>query len=160
MYIQCGATNLINPIFDYHLVMNSTFSELYEKNKLVKEFGDFFNGSKFSIGNNFKYRVQPYFNASLKINFDSIKLPDPYPSRDIWLISPKFEFTFSKKTFWTTFIQYTNQSENLGINSRLQWRFAPLSDLYLVYNDNYFTTGSIEPHYRSINLKFTYWLNL
>ena len=52
------------------------------------------------------------------------------------------------------------KSENLGINSRLQWRFAPLSDLYLVYNDNYFTTGSIEPQYRSINLKFTYWLNL
>ncbi len=144
---------------DYEISFNSPDRNLFSIRSNI-QFGDFFNGSKFSIGNNFKYRVQPYFNASLKINFDSIKLPDPYPSKDIWLISPKFEFTFSKKTFWTTFIQYTNQSENLGINSRLQWRFAPLSDLYLVYNDNYFTTGSIEPQYRSINLKFTYWLNL
>lgn len=29
--------------------------------------------------------------------------------------------------------------DNLGINSRLQWRDAQLSDLYIVYNDNYYT---------------------
>jgi len=46
-----------------------------------------------------------------------------------------------------------------GKNSRLQWRFAPLSDLYLVYNDNYFT-GDFGPRFRSINLKLTYWLNI
>lgn len=28
-----------------------------------------------------------------------------------------------------------NQRSNLGINSRLQWRYAPHSDLYLVCND-------------------------
>ena len=27
-------------------------------------------------------------------------------------------------------------------------------------NDNYFTTGSIEPQFRSINLKLTYWINI
>ena len=75
-------------------------------------------------------------------------------------ITPKFEFTFTKKTFWTTYIQFSSQSENLGINSRLQWRFAPLSDLYLVYNDNYFTKNSITPQLRSINLKLTYWINI
>ena len=99
-------------------------------------------------------------DISIKLNFDSIKLPSPYSSKDIWLISPKFEFTFSKKIFWTTYIQYSSQLEDLGINSRLQYRFAPLSDLYLVYNDNYFTTNSIQPRFRSINLKLTYWFNI
>ena len=99
-------------------------------------------------------------NTSLKFNFDSIKLPSPYSSKNIWLISPKFEFTFSKKTFWTTYIQYSSQSEDLGINSRLQFRFAPLSDLYLVYNDNYYASNSILPRFRSINLKLTYWFNI
>ena len=122
-------------------------------------YGSFFNGTKFSIQNNLSFRKQPIFNVSLRLNYDSIKLPDPYPSRDIWLITPKFEFTFTKKTFWTTYIQFSSQSENLGINSRLQWRFAPLSDLYLVYNDNYFTKNSIRPQLRSINLKLTYWIN-
>jgi len=76
------------------------------------------------------------------------------------LVSPKFQFTFNKEISWTTYIQYTNQSDNLGMNSRVQWRFAPLSDLYIVYNDNYITTGSLEPQFRSINLKLTYWINI
>ena len=97
---------------------------------------------------------------SLRLNYDYIKLPEPYPTRNIWLISPKFELTFTKKIYWTTYVQYSNQSENLGINSRLQWRFAPLSDLYLVYNDNYFTDDKITPQLRSINLKLTYWINI
>ncbi|MGA0212184.1 MAG: hypothetical protein ACO3JH_04225, partial [Flavobacteriaceae bacterium] len=65
----------------------------------------------------------------------------------------------NKQLFWSTLVQYSNQTENLGINSRIQWRFAPLSDLFLVYNDNYFSEALI-PTFRSINLKFTYWLNL
>ena len=56
-------------------------------------------------------------------------------------------------------MQYSNQRENFGINARLQWRFAPLSDLFLVYNDNYNST-EFTPRFRSINLKMTYWLNL
>ena len=144
---------------DYEIAYSTPDKNLFSVRSKVN-FGDFFNGTKFSINNELNFRVQPYFNTSLKINYDSIELPEPYPSRDIWLISPKFQFTFNKKTFWTTYVQYTNQSENLGINSRLQWRFAPLSDLYLVYNDNYFTTGSIEPQFRSINLKITYWINI
>ena len=144
---------------DYEMAYSSPDKDLFNFRTEI-QIGDFFNGKKFSLNNEFKFRVQPYFNTSLKINYDSIELPEPYNSKDIWLISPKFQFTFNKKTFWTTYVQYTNQSENLGINSRLQWRFAPLSDLYLVYNDNYFTTGSIKPQYRSINLKLTYWINI
>ena len=144
---------------DYEMAYSSPDKDLFNFRTEI-QIGDFFNGKKFSLNNEFKFRVQPYFNTSLKINYDSIELPEPYNSKDIWLISPKFQFTFNKKTFWTTYVQYTNQSENLGINSRLQWRFAPLSDLYLVYNDNYFTTGSIEPQFRSINLKLTYWINI
>ena len=97
---------------------------------------------------------------SLRLNYDSIKLPEPYQTKNIWLLSPKFELTFTKQFYWTTYVQYSNQSENLGINSRLQWRFAPLSDLYLVYNDNYYTSDKITPQLRSLNLKLTYWINL
>jgi len=92
-------------------------------------------------------------------DFNSIELSNPYPSADLFLISPKFELTLNKKLFWSTLIQYSNQTNNFGINSRVQWRFAPLSDLYLVYNDNYFTED-FGPVFRSINLKLTYWLNL
>ena len=124
------------------------------------KYGSFYNGTKFSIENELNWRKQPIFNASMIVNFNAIRLPDPYPSKNIWLISPKLDFTFTKTLFWTTFVQYNSQGENLGVNSRLQWRFAPLSDLFLVYNDNYISTDNFSPRYRSFNLKFTYWLNI
>jgi len=121
--------------------------------------GRFFNGKRFSLESRLSMRFQPKVFLSLILNYDKINLPDPYPSADIWLVSPKIDLTFSKSVFWSTLIQYSNQRDNLGFNSRLQWRFAPLSDLYLVYNDNYFV-NSFAPRSRSINLKFTYWLNI
>ena len=121
--------------------------------------GRFFNGDRVSLETKMTLRIQPKAFVSILLNYDQITLPDPYPSADIWLISPKIDLTFSKSIFWSTLIQYSNQRDNLGFNSRLQWRFAPLSDLFIVYNDNYFV-NSFEPKYRSINLKFTYWLNI
>ena len=123
-------------------------------------YGSFYNGRKLSIENELKWRKQPIFNASMIVNYNSIKLPNPYPSKNIWLISPKLDFTFTKTLFWTTFVQYNSQGENLGVNSRFQWRFAPLSDLFLVYNDNYISSDNFSPRYRSFNLKLTYWLNI
>ena len=121
--------------------------------------GRFFNGSSQNFGGELFLRLQPKAQLSLAFIYDRIRLPDPYPEADLWLVSPKVDITFSKSIFWSTLVQYSNQRDNLGINSRLQWRFAPLSDLYLVYNDNYFTER-FAPRYRSINLKLTYWLNI
>ena len=122
-------------------------------------FGQFYNGHSFSAGGNLSYRMQPWVSVSLAVNYDGLRLPNPHPDADLWLMSPKLDITFSKSLFWSTLIQYSNQRDNLGTNSRLQWRFAPLSDLYLVYNDNYFT-DNFGPRFRSVNLKFTYWLNI
>lgn len=123
------------------------------------KFGSFFNGDIFSLEGTLFLRLQPKAQISLAVNYNKISLPDPHPSADLWLISPKVEITFSKSLFWSTLVQYSNQRDNLGINSRLQWRFAPLSDLFIVYNDNYFV-NQFSPRYRSINLKITYWLNI
>ncbi|MBL6607844.1 MAG: hydrolase, partial [Flavobacteriaceae bacterium] len=86
-------------------------------------------------------------------------LANPYPSAKLFLIAPKLEWTFTKNLFWSNFIQYSNFSDNFGINSRLQWRFAPMSDLFLVYNDGYDSVNFYK-RYRSINLKLNYWFNI
>lgn len=127
--------------------------------QLQNTIGEFYNGNVFSLQGTLNLRFQPKANLSLLMNYDKISLPQPFSSADIWLISPKFEITFSKSLFWNTLVQYSNQRDNLGVNSRLQWRFAPLSDLYLVYTDNYYV-DRFSPRYRSVNLKFTYWLNI
>ena len=146
---------------------NFTSLELnYESNRaqlftyeLESTLGQFYNGSIRSFGAEFGFRIQPWVNFGLSFQYDSLRFPKPYSSADILLMTSKTEVTLSKKLFWNTLIQFSNQRDNLGINSRLQWRFAPLSDLYLVYNDNYFTKDQLRPKFRSINLKLTYWIN-
>ena len=127
---------------------------------LSPSFGAFYNGKKYSIRGRFNWRIQPYFQTNIEVNYNYIELPSPYATASIWLIGPKFSITFNKRLFWNTLIQYNNQEQNLGINSRLQWRFAPLSDLFIAYNDNYNTNTPLSPRFRSINLKLSYWLNL
>ena len=128
--------------------------------KVKPSIGQFFNGFKYTFDGEITYRMQPKFLFSLRARYDKIELPQPYSTNNIWLVSPRIDITFTKSLYWSTLVQYSSLQDNLGINSRLQWRFAPLSDLFLVYNDNYFTESEFAPRFRSINLKITYWLYL
>jgi hypothetical protein len=130
--------------------------------------GGYFNGSRINFVGIFTYRYQPWGFTSLNFSYNRIRLPAPYSDSDLILIGPRFDITFSRKVFWTTFIQYNSQINNLNINSRFQWRFKPVSDLFIVYTDNYFAesfeNGNVfyigQPKNRAIVLKLTYWLNL
>lgn len=151
------------PIGGYHYTsFQASFRSDQRKTisyRIEPSIGAFYNGHKYSFEGTLNWRVQPYLSGSLQLNFDQINLPNPYPSASIWLVGPRIDVTFNKSLFWATFVQYSNQQDNFGINTRLQWRFAPLSDLFIVYNDNYFSTD-FGPKFRSLNLKLTYWLNI
>ena len=157
-----GATPL--PIGDYSFTSFEANFSSDQRNVfsygITPSYGKFFNGDKLSMRANFNYRIQPYFTTSIQINYDKISLPKPYSSANLWLIGPRLDFTFNKSLFWATFLQYSSQRDNFSVNTRLQWRFAPLSDLFVVYNDNYFTDNVFAPRVRSINVKLNYWLNI
>lgn len=129
-------------------------------------YGSYFNGMRSNLTASLNYRFQPYGVVSLDANFNRITLPSPYTSADIYLISPRLDLTLTRTVFFTTFVQYNSQYENMNINTRLQWRFKPVSDLFIVYTDNYFyafdqqPTENFTPKNRAIVVKLTYWLNL
>ena len=124
--------------------------------------GQFYNGFRAGIRGSFTYRYQPYGFVSLDYTYNHIALDAPFEKANLWLIGPRIDLTFTKKLFLTTFIQYNNQSDNLNINARFQWRFKPVSDFFLVYTDNYITDpfSQFGVRNRSIVAKLTYWLNL
>jgi len=148
-----------NQIYHSRSVMLQYASDRRNKLSFIssQNYGSFFDGMKYSFLNKFSYRVQPRLVTSLNLNYDRIALGNDIPLTKLWLFGPKFDFSFSKSIFWSTNIQFSSQSENFGFNSRFQWRFNSLSDLYIVYNDNYFAYEQLVPRYRSINLKLTYW---
>ena len=127
--------------------------------------GQYYNGTRLNIGGELTYRVIPRGYISLNFDVNRIRLPEPYFDSNLFLFGPKFDITFTRSIFWTTYFQYNNQINNLNINSRFQWRYKPASDIYLVYTDNYFAGdgGFIQfnrPKTRAIVLKINYWLNI
>jgi hypothetical protein len=128
--------------------------------------GEYYNGSRVNLEGSLTYRFQPLGFISLDFAYNRIRLPEPYNDSNLYLIGPRLDLTFSKNIFWTTFVQYNNQINNMNINTRFQWRYAPVSDLFIVYTDNYFTDINNRfvdfgaPKSRSLVLKVTYWLNV
>ena len=130
-------------------------------------FGEYFNGKINSVQATATYRWQPYGLFSLDVNYNKIDLPEGYNDRELLLVGPRFDLSFSRSVFFSTFVQYNNQINNVNLNARFQWRFAPVSDLFIVYTDNYFAESdalagyrAFESKNRALVVKCTYWLNL
>ncbi len=123
-------------------------------------YGQFYGGTKLTSQSTLTYRVQPWGNFALGFEQNAIRFPEPYTDLNLILATARMEINFSTNLFWTTFLQYNTQSDNFNINSRLQWRFAPMSDVFLVYTDNYDIAGMFGPKTRSVVLKVNYWLTL
>ncbi len=128
--------------------------------------GEYFNGTRVNLDGTLTYRFGKRGNVAMNFTYNRIRLPDPYNDADLLLIGPRFDITFSRSVFWTTFIQYNEQINNVNINSRFQWRFKPVSDLFIVYSDNYLAAEDgrfidfNQPKSRALVVKLTYWLNL
>ena len=124
-------------------------------------FGEFFNGNIVNLQGNINYRLQPIAVFSIDYNFNRIRLPDPFNDANLFLIGPRADFTFTRNLFFTTLVQYNSQLENINLNARFQWRYKPVSDFFLVYTDNYFSSPMfLKARNRAVVFKMTYWLSL
>ena len=125
---------------------------------LMSLYGGYYNGERYSLNSEVYYRFQPYASLALVTSYNNIKMPDPYNSADLILVGPRLDFTFTDKIFFTSLVQYNNQIDNMNINLRFQWRFAPVSDLYIVYTENSYASDHSVKN-RGLVFKISYWFN-
>jgi hypothetical protein len=129
---------------------------------LSGRYGGFYNGTKLTLNSEIFYRVQPYGSLALVTTYNDIELPQPYNSARFFLIGPRLDITFTDKLFFTSFVQYNNQIDNLNLNLRFQWRFAPVSDFFIVFTQNSFPGDPDQRAFvkdRGLVLKVSYWFN-
>ena len=154
--------------FKKGLYQYTDYSITYQSNKrkklvylLTGLLGQFYDGQRQTIKTDISYRIQPYMILSLISSVDNIVRTEPISGaskeRTLVLVAPTVELTLSKKLFFTTFLQYNSQINNININTRIQYRFKPMSDLYIVYSNNYFDTWKNKD--RGLTVKLLYWLN-
>jgi Domain of unknown function (DUF5916)/Carbohydrate family 9 binding domain-like len=123
------------------------------------QYGTYYNGTKATFISNVGYKFRPYGSFFVQAIYNDVQLPDPYNSTQFWLIGPRLDVTFTDELFLTTFVQYNEQADNVNINARFQWRFAPVSDLFIVYTDNYYPEDFSVKN-RALVVKLSYWFNL
>lgn len=131
-------------------------------------YGGFFaDGKRLRLVGEVGYRFQPYVSIGAAVNYNAISFDDnsEVPAQlsntdyDFWLISPRIDLTLTNNLFITGLAQYNNQINNTNINLRMQWRYSPASDIFLVYTDNYFT-DVFKSKNRAVVFKVNYWLNI
>jgi len=142
---------------DFSVLLNSDNRKMF-KYDFQAGYGGYFSGKRWFVQGTFNYRFQPFGYISLVYSYNDLQLPEPWQRTGFWLIGPKLDVTFTDKLFFTTYVQYNEQSDNLNINARFQWRYKPVSDFFLVYTDNYFP-GSLHVKNRALVLKLSYWFN-
>lgn len=131
--------------------------------------GYYANGTRLNLTADLGYRFQPYVSLALSANYNDIRLPQPWGRTTFWLVGPRFDVTMTNTLYLTTFVQYNEQQKNMNVNARIQWRYKPASDFFLVYTDNYLPNsaqigqdvpGLFSVSNRAIVLKWTYWWNI
>ncbi len=119
--------------------------------------GGYFNGDQIYFSAELGYRIQPVANIRVRAEYNQLNFPAPFCDTKFVNITPRIEVFFLKNLWWTTFLQYNTQSDNFNVNSRLQWRFRPMSDVFLVYTDNY-AVKFWGPKNKAFVVKVNYWL--
>lgn len=137
-------------------------------------YGGYFQGTKTEFNGNINYRAPrigklklPKLLLTANWNHINVMLPDSLGISKINLLGFKAEYSVSTTKYITGFLQYNTQSEKMNVNIRFQWRYRPMSDIFLVFSQNYNQFNSVLPNrnvymgpsYRSLAAKWVYWFN-
>ncbi len=114
--------------------------------------GGFWSGTQRSVGLGASWRSQPGLYFELSGDRSDVDLPQGGFVAD--LVSGRVRFATSTRLFGSAFVQYNAETDQLVTNLRLDFRHAPLSDLFVVFVDRHdLRTGTVLD--RSLALKVT-----
>jgi hypothetical protein len=120
--------------------------------------GDFFDGSLRRAEVTSRWTPTPFVSlaAAYEVNrLQAIGTRDT--SLTTHLFAPELRVFLNPRVQWSAFYQY-NTAQRLGtLNARFSWEFAPLSFLYVVYNDRRATVLDGLPNANSLVVKLS-WL--
>ncbi len=145
--------------WEFNIQFNTDIRKPFYLNGFVV-YGEFFNGNKLTYTGSVNFRKQPWGYFAIGLEQNLIRLPEPYGDLNLTAATAQIEVNLSTSLFWTSFLQYNTQANNFNINTRLQWRYAPMSDIFLVYTDNYVVQEMFGPKNKSLVLKASYWLGI
>ena len=120
--------------------------------------GTFFDGRLEQAAVTARFSPSPYvaLSADYEVNrLTSIGIRDT--SFVTHLVAPELRVFLNPRVQWSAFYQYNTLQQRGALNARFSWEFAPLSFLYVVYNDRQAILDGTTPSARSVIVKLS-WL--
>ncbi len=154
------ADGVVIPIGDYDFGLYGFELEGASERVFAPSFeyaqGEFFNGDRIEIVAGLEWRPNNRLFVGLEYEYNDIELPGgDFTTR---LIVLQADVAFNVRWSWLNLIQYDNESESVGINSRLRWNPRAGQDLFLVVNHGYSAIGAfrgLRSEESQISVKYT-----
>lgn len=96
------------------------------------ETGTFYDGTRHDLVLETSWRPNALFNASVEYERNEVDLSDG--DFDVHVGRARVDLAFTPRVLWSNFVQFDNQSDTAGLNSRLRWIMSPGRELYVVVN--------------------------
>ena len=93
--------------------------------------GGFFDGEKRSVGLGADWRLRYDLKLELLLDRNEVELPDASFTADVGAV--RVEYAFSTRLFGSAFVQYNAESDQMVTSIRVDLRYSPLSNVFLVY---------------------------
>jgi len=121
--------------------------------------GQFFDGTRERYSLFTAWRPGPLFTGEVEYSHNDIDLPGGAFTTQFGTMRANFSFT--PEIAWNNFVQWDNESQEFGINSRLFWIPRPGREVFLVFNETLEReTGSISPLFQELSFKIGYTVRL
>ena len=152
IYIEAGSYEFSEQRVSFNTAGQREFSGSFNYRS-----GDFFNGERVNLNGRVTWNQSRYFILSASYDWNDIELPQgKFTTR---LSSVNSQVAVSPTLYWITLAQYDNVSEEIGINTRLQWIPRAGQEGFIVLNyglqdwdrDNSFQVASSD-----LSVKFRY----
>jgi len=126
------------PSGEYDFTVARIEMETAEKRPLsgsvALESGEFYDGERDSWTASLHWQPGALFNGSCGYGHNDISLEDG--DFETQLAQVRANFSFTPELSWNNFFQWDNESDSIGIQSRLRWIPRPAQEIFLVFNES------------------------
>jgi hypothetical protein len=126
--------------YDFHTLQLSYTGGQQRKisGAIVYETGTYYGGTQQSISvNSARMEITPRISLEPSVSENFIDLPQA--SFTATVLRNRATFTVTPRMFVSGIVQYNSATTSVGSNLRLRWEYAPGSELFVVYTDDYDT---------------------
>ena len=143
---------------EYVLELETDHSRKVSGSALITS-GGFWSGSQVSTKVGVLFRPSYHLTFDVALQRNDIHLPAPMHDFVTNLVTTRIGYAFNTRTFLDTLVQYNTDLKQLSANIRFDLIHRPLSDLFIVYNEQQLTDTPIPINTgRGLIVKYTHML--